>query len=60
MRKSRRMRLAGLVARVRDKVACWVLVRKNERNTVIGRPNYRWEVNTKMGLTESIGGCGRD
>jgi hypothetical protein len=33
---------------------------ESEINTVIGRPNYRWEDNTKMGLRESIGGWGRD
>jgi hypothetical protein len=54
MSKSGRMRLAGNVARVRDRDACWVLVRKDERKRVIGRHNYRWKDNTKMGLRESI------
>jgi hypothetical protein len=44
--------LAGNVARVRDPGRYWVSVRKHERKILIGIPKYRWEDNTKTGLTK--------
>jgi hypothetical protein len=55
--KSRRMRWAGHVARIRDRRGVHrILVRKREGKRPLGRPRRRWEDNTKMDLQEV--GCG--
>jgi hypothetical protein len=54
--KSRRMRLAGHVARMgEDRVMHRVLVGKPEGKRPVGRLSRRWEGNIKMGLQE-VGG----
>ena len=51
--KSRRMRLAGHVARMgEDRVVHRVLVGKPEGKSPLGRPRRRWEDNIKMDLQE--------
>jgi hypothetical protein len=51
--KSRRMRWAGYVARMReDKVVHRVLVGKPEGKRPLGRPRRKWEDNIKMDLQE--------
>jgi hypothetical protein len=51
--KSRRMRLAGQVARMREGRGVYsVLVGKSEGKRPLGRPRCRWEENTKMDLQE--------
>jgi hypothetical protein len=57
--KSRRMRWAGHVARMRAKSAYRILVEKPERKRPLGKPRLRWEDNIKMDLTE-IGWGGMD
>ena len=55
--KSRRMRWAGHVARVRERrVVCRGLVGKPQGKSPLGRPRCRWEDNIKMDLQEV--GCG--
>jgi len=55
--KSRRMRLTGHVARMRERRGIhMVLVGKPEGKRPLGRPRHRWEDNIKMGLQEV--GCG--
>jgi len=55
--KSRRMRLVGHVARMREgKVVHRVLVGKPEGRRPLGRPRRRWEDNIKMDLLEVGGG----
>ena len=55
--KSRRMRWAGHVARMRERRGvCRVLVGKSDGRRPLGRPRHRWENNTKMDLQEV--GCG--
>ena len=55
--KSRRMRLAGRVARmVKRRGVYGVLVRKPDWKRPLGRPRRRWEDNIKMDLYEV--GCG--
>jgi hypothetical protein len=55
--KSRRMRWAGHVARMREKRdACRILVGRPEGRRPLGRPRCRWEDNIKMDLQEV--GCG--
>ena len=49
--KSRRMRWAGHVARMGERVHR-VLVGKPERKRPLGRPRRRWEDNIKMDLQE--------
>ena len=57
--KSRRMRLAGHVARKGEDIGVHrVLVGKPDRRP-LGRPRRRWEDNIKMDLQE-VGGCRRD
>jgi hypothetical protein len=57
--KSRRMRWAGHVARMReDSGVCRVLVGKPEGKRSLGRPRRRWEDNIKMALREAGGGRG--
>ena len=57
--KSRRMRSAGHVARMREgRVVHRVLVGKPEGKRPLGRPRTRWEDNIKMDLQEVGGGCG--
>jgi hypothetical protein len=52
MMKSRRMRWAGHVARMRDKSnAYMILVGKPEGKGPLGRPRRRWVDNSKMYLT---------
>ena len=56
--KSRRMRWAGHVARMREgRVVHRVLVWKPEGKRPLGRPRRTWEDNIKMDL-EVGGGCG--
>jgi hypothetical protein len=51
--KSRRMRLEGHVARMREKRnACKLLVGKPERKRPLGRPRRRWMDNIRMDLVE--------
>jgi hypothetical protein len=60
MIKSRRMRWAGYVARIREKRnACRVLVGKPEGKRQLGRSRRRWVDNIKMDLRE-IGWGGMD
>ena len=55
--KSRRMRLAGHVARLGERRGVYrVLVGKPEGKRPLGRPRCRWEDNIKMDLQEV--GCG--
>jgi len=55
--KSRRMRLAGHVARMGERRGVYrVLVGKPEGKIPLGRPRRRWEDNIKMDLLEV--GCG--
>jgi hypothetical protein len=57
MIKSRRMRLAGNVARVGEGRGVYrVLVGKPEGKRPLGRPRRRWDDNIKMDLQEV--GCG--
>ena len=51
--KSRRMRLAGHVARMGERRGVSrVLVGKPGWKRTLGRPSHRWEVNNKMDLQE--------
>ena len=55
--KSRRMRWAGHVARMREGRGVYrVLVGKPEGKRPLGRPRHRWRDNIKMDLQEV--GCG--
>jgi hypothetical protein len=55
--KSRKIRLAGNVARMREeRVVYRVLVRKPEAKRPLGKPRRRWEDNIRMYLQEV--GCG--
>ena len=57
--KSRRMRLAGHVARMEEgRGVHKVLVEKPEGKRQLGRPRRRWEYNIKMDLQEVGRGCG--
>jgi hypothetical protein len=57
--KSRRMRWAGHVARMReDRGVHRVMVGKPEGKSPLGRPRRRWEDNIKMDLLEVGGGRG--
>jgi hypothetical protein len=57
--KSRRMRLAGHVARMEEGRGVYrVLVGKPEGKRPLGRPRRRWEDNIKMDLQEVGGSCG--
>ena len=57
MRKSRIMRWAGNVVRMREKRGVYrVLVGKPERKRPLGRPRRRWEYNIKTDIQEV--GCG--
>jgi hypothetical protein len=57
--KSRRMRWAGLVARIEEgRGVHKVLVGKHEGKRPLGRPRRRWEGNIKMDLQEMGIGCG--
>ena len=57
MLKSRRMRWAGPVARMGERIGVYsVLVGKTEGKIPHGRPRRRWEDNIKMDLQEV--GCG--
>jgi hypothetical protein len=58
--KSRRMRLAGYVARMREKRNAYrILVGKPEGKRPLGRPRHRWVDNIKIDLGE-IGWDGVD
>jgi hypothetical protein len=60
MRKSRRMRLAGHVARMGEKRNAYrILVGKPEGKRLLGKPRLRWVDNTEMDLRE-IGWGGMD
>jgi hypothetical protein len=51
--KSRRMRLAGNVARMADKRGAYrILVGRPEGRRPLGRPRRRWEDNIKMDFRE--------
>jgi hypothetical protein len=50
--KSRKMRWAGHGARLEEKNACRVLVRKPEGKRLLGRPRRRSEDNIKTDLRE--------
>jgi hypothetical protein len=50
--KSRRMRWAGHVARMGERIVYRVLVGKPEGNRLMGRPRRRWEDNVKIDLQE--------
>jgi hypothetical protein len=53
MIKSRRIRWAGHLARMREKRnACRILVGKQEGKTPLGRPRRRWVDNVKIDLRE--------
>jgi hypothetical protein len=53
MMKSRKMRLAGHVARMGDKRNAYgILVRNPEGTRPLGRPRRRWVDNIKMDLEE--------
>jgi len=55
--KSRRMRWAGHVARLGDKIGVFrVFVGKPEGKRPLGRPRHRWDDNIKLDLQEV--GCG--
>ena len=57
--KSRRMRWAGYVARMREgRGVHRVLVGKPEGKRPLGRPRRRWEDNIKMDIQEVGGSCG--
>ena len=62
MIKSRRMRWAGHVARMRKRRGVYrVLVGKSAGKRPLGRPRRRWEDNIKMDLQEvGCGGYGLD
>jgi hypothetical protein len=58
--KSRRMRLAGHVARMEERKGVYrVLLRKPEAKRPRGRHRRRWEYNIKMDLQE-VGSGGKD
>jgi hypothetical protein len=59
MIKSRRMRWAGLVARMGEKRNAYRMVGKPESKRPLGRPRLRWVDNIKMDLQE-IGWDGMD
>ena len=51
--KYRRMRWAGQVARMRERIGVYrVLVGKPKGNRPLGRPRRRWEDNIKMDLQD--------
>jgi hypothetical protein len=51
--KSRRMRCAGHVVRIRERRGVYtVLVEKPEGNRPLGIPRHRWEDNIKADLQE--------
>ena len=53
--KSRRMRLAGHVARMGERRGVYrVLVEKSEGKRLLGRPRHRWEDNIKMDLQKVV------
>ena len=52
MIKSRRLRWAGHVARMRESGAYRVLVGKPKGKRPLGRPRHRWEDNIKMDIQE--------
>jgi hypothetical protein len=57
MKKSRRMRWAGHVARMREgRIVYRVLVETPEGKRPLGRPNHRWDEYIKMDVQEV--GCG--
>ena len=59
MIKSRRMRWAGHVARMREEWGAYsVLVGKPEGKRPLGRPRHRWVDNIRMDVQEV--GCGLD
>jgi hypothetical protein len=59
--KSRRMRWAGLVARMGEGIGAYrSLVGRPEGRRPLGRPRHRWEDNIKMDLQEVGWGYGVD
>ena len=51
MIKSRRMRWAGHVARMRERRGMYrFVIEKPEEKRPLGRPRHRWEDNVKMDL----------
>jgi hypothetical protein len=59
MMNSRSMRWAGHVARMGQRNAYMIFVRKPEGKRPLGRQRRRWMDNIKMGL-RAIGWCGMD
>jgi hypothetical protein len=59
MIKSRRMRWAGHVARIGEKLNSYRMLVKAEEKKPLGKPRYWWVDNTKMDLRE-IGWGGMD
>jgi hypothetical protein len=59
--KSRRMRWAGHVTRMREKRGAFrILVGRPERRRPLGRPRLRWEDNIKIDLQDVGWGHGLD
>jgi hypothetical protein len=59
--KSRRLRWAGLVARMGERRGAYrALVGKSEGRRPLGRPRRRWEDNIKMDLRDAGWGHGLD
>jgi hypothetical protein len=58
--KSRRMRRAGLVARMEEERKVQGLVGKAKGKRPLGRPRRRWEDGIRMDLREIGWGCGVD
>ena len=54
------MRWEGHVARMKEKKACCVAVRKPERKRRLGRPRRRWEDNIKTDLKNGMEERGLD
>jgi len=53
--KSRRMRWAGHVARMKDRVSAYkVLVGRREGDISLGRPMFKWEDNIRMDHQEVV------
>ena len=51
--KSRRMRWAGHVARMEERISAYrVLVGRREGEISLGRPMFKWEYNIRMGRQE--------
>jgi hypothetical protein len=60
MVKSRRLRCAGNVARMKKRNTYRILVRKSEGRRSLGRTRRMWIVNIKMDLRDNMGWCELD